>query len=70
MIRSKEGIQPVCSLASGDQCSVAIGKIADCAAADYLSTTSLLVIYLHLDSFYNYFKFLRILHAILIMSVT
>ena len=49
MIKSKEGIQPACSLASGDQCSVAVGKIADCAAADYLSPSSLLVIYLHLN---------------------
>ncbi|KAK1366722.1 hypothetical protein POM88_042283 [Heracleum sosnowskyi] len=43
MIRSKEGIQPVCSLTSGDQCSVAKGNTADCAAADYLSSSSLLL---------------------------
>ncbi|XP_063935949.1 uncharacterized protein LOC108226866 isoform X2 [Daucus carota subsp. sativus] len=35
MIKPKEGIQPVCSLASGDQCSVAKGSIGDCAAADH-----------------------------------
>ncbi|KAL8096063.1 hypothetical protein AgCh_037136 [Apium graveolens] len=44
MIKSKEEIQQVCSLASGDQCSVAKGtiNIADCAAADYRSSSSLL----------------------------
>ncbi|KAL8119275.1 hypothetical protein AgCh_016702 [Apium graveolens] len=51
MIKSKEGIQLVCSLASCDQCSVAKGiiNIANCAAADYRSSSSLLVNYLHLE---------------------
>lgn len=44
MIKSKEGIVPACPLASGDQCSVAKGNIGDCAAADHISSSSLLVI--------------------------